>query len=163
MKVIFLDVDGVLNSLDTKETIEGYIFVSDDKIELLKEIIVQTGAKVVLSSTWRRGWYCKEHIEQPNESDRQDIRMFDALCEKLHEFNIELLDYTGDFGPRGQEIDAWLKAWQGEPIEAYVILDDMRGTELRPHARYLVQTSLGGGMTEKHVQRAIKLLNTNTN
>ncbi|MBQ7969074.1 MAG: hypothetical protein IJ292_04560 [Clostridia bacterium] len=159
MKVIFLDVDGVLNSLDTKERIEGYIFVSDDKIELLKEIVDQTGAKVVLSSTWRRGWYCKEHIDHPNESDRQDIRMFDALCEKLHEFNIGLLDYTDDFGLRGQEIDAWLNNWTGEPIESYVILDDMSGRDIRPHSRFLVQTSLGGGINKKHVQRAIEILN----
>ncbi len=85
--------------------------------------------------------------------------MFDALCAKLREFNLELLDYTDDFGPRGQEISAWLDAWNGEPIESYVILDDMSGRELRPHSRYLVQTSLCSGMNEKHVRRAIEILN----
>lgn len=163
MKVIFLDIDGVLNTMSTKEEIEGYTFVSDGKVALLKELIDQTGAKLVLSSTWRRGWYCKERLKQLSESDKQDIRRFEALCKKLHEFGIELMDYTDDFGLRGQEIDAWLKAWQGEPIEAYVILDDMCGTELRPHAQYLIQTSLSGGMNEKHVQCAIKLLNTKNN
>ena len=79
MKVIFLDIDGVLNSLDCKEKIEGYLFVEDKKIALLKELIDATGAKIVLSSTWRRGWYCKEYIEKPTSSDLQDIRLFDAL------------------------------------------------------------------------------------
>ena len=49
MKVIFLDVDGVLNSLSCKEKIDGYLFVEDEKIALLKELIDHTGAKVVLS------------------------------------------------------------------------------------------------------------------
>ena len=32
MKVIFLDIDGVLNNMNTRETFEDFIFVSDDKI-----------------------------------------------------------------------------------------------------------------------------------
>lgn len=159
MKLIFLDVDGVLNSLSTKAEIEGYTFVSDELIALLKQIVDATDAKIVLSSTWRRGWYCKEHVANPDSQDLQDIRMFDALNAKLHAFGIELMSYTDDFGRRGQEIDAWLRAWNGEPIESYVILDDMGGAEMRPHSRYLVQTSIGGGMNEKHAARAIKLLN----
>lgn len=159
MKLIFLDVDGVLNSLSTKTEIEGYTFVSDNLIALLKQIVDATDAKIVLSSTWRRGWYCKEHVPNPDDVDLRDIRMFEALRDKLHDFGIELMSYTDDFGPRGQEIDAWLKVWTGEPIESYIILDDMGGAEMRPHSRYLVQTSIGGGMNAKHAARAIKLLN----
>ena len=49
MKVIFLDIDGVLN-IDSDRTI------SVEKIKLLSTIIKQTGAEVVLSSSWRYGW-----------------------------------------------------------------------------------------------------------
>ena len=159
MKVIFLDVDGVLNNYHTKECCEGYTFISDDKVVLLKELIVQTGAKVVLSSTWRRGWECKERVKEPTSSDLQDIRLFEALEAKLKEFGIALLGYTEDFGRRGEEIDLWLKLWNGEPIESYVILDDMGGVEMRPHARYLVQTGFWAGLSPKHVQKAIEMLN----
>ncbi len=111
MKVIFLDIDGVLNSMSCKATIEGFDFVEDEKVVLLKEIIDLTGDKVVLSSTWRYGWYAMEHIENPDEGDLRDIRMFKALRDKLLEYDIELLGYTEDFGRRGAEISAWLKNW----------------------------------------------------
>ena len=161
MKVIFLDIDGVLNTYYTKETIEQYTFVSEDKILLLKELIDKTDAKIVLSYTWRRGWLCKEcdDPEMLTSGDFQDIRLFNALQAKLAEYDIHMLGYTDDFGLRGEEIDQWLKQWDGEPIESFVILDDMSGAELRPHSRYLIQTSMLEGLNEKHVARAIKILN----
>lgn len=158
MKVIFLDVDGVLNHDHTKETIEGFPFVSDEQLQLLKELVDCTGAKLVLSSTWRRGWYCKDYISEPDASDRQDIRLFEALCKKLNEYGLDLLDYTDDFGPRGKEIKDWLTKWSGEAIESFIILDDMDELEMAPYGDRLVQTSFCEGLQETHIQKAIKLL-----
>ena len=162
MKVIFLDIDGILNNDFTRETCEGFTFVEDGKVLLLKELIDQTGAKVVLSSTWRRGWECKERVKEPTPSDWIDIRLFDALDEKLREHGVELLSYTEDFGQRGEEIDLWLRQWTGEPIESFVILDDMGGAEMRPHSRYLVQTGFREGLLPKHVRKAVEMLNATT-
>lgn len=159
MKVIFLDVDGVLNCITTKTKIEGYPFVDDEKVALLKEIINRTEAKVVLSSTWRYGWYVMDHLEKMRDSDLRDVHMFEALRDKLLEYGIELLGYTEDFGRRGDEISAWLKKWTGEPIESYVVLDDMASIEIRPHCKYLVQTSLTHGLGKKEVEQAIRTLN----
>ena len=161
MKVIFLDIDGVLNSISCKVKIEGFDFVEDEKVALLKEIIDLTGAKVVLSSTWRYGWYAMEHIENPDEGDLRDIRMFEALRDKLLDFDIELLGYTEDFERHGAEISAWLKNWQGEPIEAYAVLDDMGGNEIQPHCKYLVQTSMTHGLQAKYIKKVLKILGTN--
>lgn len=158
MKLIFLDIDGVLNNDHTKERVAGYTFVDEDKIVLLKEILYQTGAKIVLSSTWRRGWYCYDNSLYEKESDRQDIQLFEALKNKLLEFEIELMSYTEDFGRRGVEIDKWLSDWKGEPIERFVILDDMSGAELQPHSHFLVQTGFRDGLMPKHVQKAIQIL-----
>ena len=47
VKVIFLDVDGVLNHNETDGKFE------DDCVKALKDIVHRTGAKIVLSSTWR--------------------------------------------------------------------------------------------------------------
>ncbi len=160
MKVIFLDIDGVLNSLSTKETFEGYVFVSDKHIILLKELIDRTGAKVVLTSSWRWGWFCSEHPYVANESDEQDIRLFKALRDKLKAFGIELFSFTADFGFRGEEIDWWLKN-QGEEVESFVILDDMDGREMHPHSRFLVQTSMKSGLQKNHIVRAEKILMCN--
>lgn len=158
MKVLFLVIDGVLNNDFTREVCEGFTFVEDGKALLLKELIDQTGAKVVPLSTWRRGWECKERVQEPTPSDWIDIRLFDALDEKLQEHGIELLSYTEDFGRRSEEIDLWLRQWTGEPIESVVILDDMGGAEMRPHARYLVQTDFRDGLLPKHVQKAAEML-----
>ena len=59
MKVIFLDIDGVLNSDEyvdkvKKSDIQGIERDIDiEKVKLLKRAIDETGAKVVLSSSWR--------------------------------------------------------------------------------------------------------------
>ena len=54
MKVIFLDVDGVLNSQQLFEKCEDdqLISVDEDNIKNLKTIVDATGAKIVLSSSW---------------------------------------------------------------------------------------------------------------
>ena len=159
MKVIFLDIDGTLNNDSTKDRFEGMIFLEDQKLRLLKELINETGAQVVLSSTWRRGWYCKDNGLMQDSFDLADIRLFEALQAKLAEHGIGLLGYTDDFGLRGEEIDAWLKQWKGEPIEAYVILDDMDGREMHPHEDHLVQTAFWDGLLPEHVQKAAAILN----
>lgn len=53
MKVIFLDVDGVLNSQQLFEKCEDdqLISVDEDNIKNLKTIVDATGAKIVLSSS----------------------------------------------------------------------------------------------------------------
>ena len=156
MKILFLDIDGVLNCKYTKESFAGYAFVSDDKIRLLKKIIEATDAQIVLSSSWREGWFYKDHA--PHTSNTE-LDLFEALWDKLLEFDIEMLDYTAEYGHRGMEIDAWLKGCYNENIESYVILDDMDESELRPHSSHLVQTDFSEGLTEKHVIMAIEMLN----
>ena len=158
MKIIFLDIDGVLNNTSTQETFEEYYFVEDKKIELLKQLVVRTDAKLVLSSTWREGWYARERMENPSKSFQSAIRLFEALEKKLSEYDLELLSYTEDFGTRGEEIDLWLKSWKGESIESFVILDDMYPEDLQLHQEYLVQTTESFGLTQEDVEEAVNML-----
>ena len=157
MKIIFLDVDGVLNNTRTTNTFEDYIFVDDDKIKLLKQIIDATNAKIVLSSSWRKGWRFKD---QNPACANEDVRLFKALEYKLKEFDIELMSYTKHLWHRGKEIENWLENWEGEKIESYVILDDMPAEEFISHSTHLIQTDIAEGLTEKQVERAIKMLNS---
>ena len=61
MKVIFLDIDGVLNSVNTfKKRYEEHQKINKWTLEIdlkmlenLKEIVEKTDAKIVLSSSWR--------------------------------------------------------------------------------------------------------------
>ena len=63
MKVIFLDVDGVLNCQKTEAKCRGFIGVDSKKVKLLKKIVDATDAKIVLSSSWKIGWW-KYHKEE---------------------------------------------------------------------------------------------------
>ena len=52
MKIIFLDIDGVLNVIPQGRDEYGAIF-HPEFVANLKHIIDKTGAKLVISSTWR--------------------------------------------------------------------------------------------------------------
>lgn len=160
MRLIFLDIDGVLNRIATEERFEGYTFVEPQKLLYLQEIVRATGAKLVLTSTWRHGWYCKENGLTKESRDLEDIRFFDALQRKLHEYNLDFLGYTDDFALRGKEIEKWKTEWTGEPIESFVILDDLPEEELEPYSDRLVQTCLHEGLLPEHVEQAIAMLNS---
>ena len=77
MKVIFLDIDGVLNHAGCTEKIDGCYFVEEPLIMNLVNLMDATGAKVVLSSTWRLGW-----LEMDSGLDTKEVRHFKALKEK---------------------------------------------------------------------------------
>ena len=53
-KIIFLDVDGVLNNENTNaRSPGGYVGVMDSKVKLLSKLVKETNADVVISSDWR--------------------------------------------------------------------------------------------------------------
>lgn len=138
-------------------TYDGTMFVNDNKIKILKEIIDRTDAKVVLSSTWRIGW---KHLDM-GLTETWAIRDFIELRDKLLEFGIELYDKTPIFDKfmrrRGEEIQAWLDAH--EDVEGYVIIDDLSGKWLRPCSSHLLQTSVDKGLLEKHIKVAERIIN----
>ena len=110
MKVIFLDIDGVLNSDEyvdrvKKTDIQGIERDIDiEKVKLLKRAIDETGAKVVLSSTWR---YTKNAR---------------YLKELLANYGIRLDSTPYIQDKRGLEIKKWLSENQG--VEDFLIIDD---------------------------------------
>src|SRR5260370_6892656 len=55
MKIIFLDVDGVLNHSGTEgwKTTKDAFVLDDECLKQLSRILISTDAKIVLSSTWR--------------------------------------------------------------------------------------------------------------
>ena len=132
------------------------MFVNDNKIKILKEIIDRTNAKVVLSSTWRIGW---KHLDI-GLTDTWAIRDFIELRDKLLEFGIELYDKTPIFDKfmrrRGEEIQAWLDAHKD--VDGYVIIDDLGGKWLRPCSSHLLQTSEMKGLEEKHIKVAERIM-----
>ena len=175
MKVLFLDIDGVLNSdnwfgyrlyciknnmfnemmnfVNTNdERIKHKLSMIDDRaIANLNRIIEETDCKVVLSSSWRS---C---VEAEN-----------ALTEyllKLKGFKYEFYDVTprlwfNDFSiRRGEEIKLWLdKESEKNEIESFVILDD--DSDMLPEQmNNFIQIDGQVGLIDKDVFTAIEILN----
>ena len=151
MKIIFLDVDGVLNSKDWLENnrVRTENSVNPEKVKLLEEIVQKTNAEIVLSSTWR---YISEHP------------MFLYLVDILGQNGIKIHSFTPKLdGDRPKEIKAWIEK-QIEEIQFASIEDDFSEDDYRKYGieDFLVRTSYYGkygGLQRNHVENTIQLLN----
>lgn len=141
MKVVFLDVDGVLNDMATILS-TGRDFPTKDHLDCLKQIIDATDAKIVLSSSWRF-----------HAQDRNDIK------NALRNVGLEIFDMTKELSmkhQRGEEIKEWLS--RHPEVERFVILDDHEEDILPVYPNNIVKTTLYEGLQERHVNPAIKIL-----
>ncbi|WP_297632973.1 HAD domain-containing protein [uncultured Clostridium sp.] len=157
MKIIFLDVDGVLNSEKLIEEKKCDI-IDKGRVEILKNIIEKTGAKVVLSSGWRL-WFNDELLPEDGYSQ--------LLYDTLNLFDIKIFDKTPDFSTeeirrrktfshvKGKEIIEWLKN-HGE-VKKYIVIDDLLLKEEEIN-RNLIRINAEIGLTVKDGRRAIEKL-----
>ncbi len=139
MKVIFLDIDGVLNTPGFEMASTGNPpFIDPKHLTVLKEILDKSGAVVVLSSFWKKGW--------------EKGRGFDLV---FSEAGITIGDVTPNLGFKGTEIAAWLKAHP--EIDSFAIIDDSRvgWGEL---ISSVVFTNPESGLTPEHIPLVLKKL-----
>ena len=145
MKYVFLDVDGVLNSEQDRFSID---LETDEHLHHLKNIIDATGAKIILSSSWRMG-LCDGRNQ--------------VLVKRLAEFGLSIEDMTpvlGEYWGRGQEIREWLLSHDYDrDADKFVILDDEAFDIKELYGRQLVQTNSQYGLTLRDAQRCIEKLN----
>lgn len=144
MKIIFLDIDGVL-------TVPNDYYRGDPtnwhyiRVELIRKLLRNTGAKIVVSSSWR--W---EH----HWDDLLDIFEDNGISDDY------IYDYTDivTFGERCDEIKNWLDE-NDHLIDSFVILDDT-AVAGRGFEDNLVLTNSEYGMTITDYEKAIKILNS---
>jgi len=111
MKVLFLDIDGVLNNdATTEKSPDGYTGIDDSLVERLAKVIKELELTIVLTSTWKDDWINK----------KPDGLYLDAKMEK---HDIQILNRTFDTSEskRGSGIRTYLSQ---NDIESYVIVDD---------------------------------------
>jgi hypothetical protein len=166
MKILFLDIDGVLNSWDWWTRRAALHESRDDgderpihdrlshlvlpvhreedfdpiAVARLNAFIERTGATIVVSSTWRKGRTLQELIDV--------MRFFGVtgpIFDKTPELNTR----------RGREIDHWLKS-HGTMVEKFAIVDD--DSDMDPHMDRLVKTEFATGLLDEHCERLAKLL-----
>ena len=144
--LIFLDVDGVLNNQTWAIKMyedEGVRVYNEDLLEdrallLLTKLVDLTGAKIVVSSAWRK-----------------ISRSFQALKDQLGYYGMDVFDVTPYVGSvRGDDITAWFNRNPGE--YRYVILDD--DSDMDGHMDHLVMTDFCTGLTDEIVTKCVKML-----
>lgn len=150
MKVVFLDFDGVLNSDKyIKGSEQGGIVINPSRMFFLKEIIDETNAKIVLSTSWREHWdknpvNCDSTGEEINRIfSEHGLCIFDKIP-KLHT-------------RREEEIKLWL---EGNPdTENFVVLDDMLLAADFLTNHIVKASNYFDGLDQYDVKRAIEILN----
>ncbi|MBQ2835604.1 MAG: hypothetical protein IJE68_02065 [Clostridia bacterium] len=151
MKVIFLDKDGVLNSDEYFNKIEGLDIkgiesdVDIEKVKLLKESVDATGAKVVVTASARYTTNGKLLIQLLREQ----------------QILVDITPYINNI--RGKEIKQWLA--ENPNTEDFVILDDeifdSYDDELMKRLIKISNgngISFGEGLQRKDVQQIIERL-----
>lgn len=165
MKIIFLDIDGVLNNHQYAQTVHflyggnGYggfarpPFKRHDikwdpyNAAALKKLMNNSGANIVISSSWRFHHF---------------INDFKSMFQLYGLKPGRIIDVTPDVKGgtiRGDDINAWLNQYNQVDtwkIDNYVILDD--NSDFYPD-QHLVQTDAMLGLTNLDVDKALKILN----
>lgn len=166
MKVIFLDIDGELTYSNYQNEQTKHIDL--EKVAFIKEICNRTGAKVVISSSWRMcaGLYgflvelLSEHnIEIIGKTDYIPTESIEGISELIALTMTEDLGCTIKHGTgRAAEIEKWLKE---NKTENFVILDDEDWDWADyEYDKHWVQPSwFDDGLQREHVEKAIEILN----
>lgn len=150
MRVIFLDIDGVLNSENFRWRVikeENYDPFDIDELDKkavcrLKKIVRETNAKIILSSSWR--WDKNSYEEVKQQLGAQGLEIFDST----------ILDVCYTMS-RTAEIQLYLDTHP--EIKEYVILDD--DIILEPLSNNWVKCLFAEGLTAEKAAEAIEILN----
>lgn len=155
MKIIFLDIDGVLNVRYPGRDEYGRLF-HPHLVENLRNIVEKTEAKIVISSTWRMSGLSimKEMWE------KRDLpgEVIDIIPNFMRE--------RGTILCRGDEIKDWLD--RHPEVTNYVYIDDDHVDVRKDQLKFFVRTSgnlkhkdhvQGYGLTKQCAEKSIRILN----
>lgn len=151
LKIIFLDIDGVLNpsrfmnifykvrkelgdGVKTRDEFGHYF--APYTVDALEKIINQTAAKIVVSSVWRRSG-----LEVMREMWKRR-RLPGEIYDVTPVLNVE----------RGYEIAEWLRE---NDVDSYVIIDD--NDDMLPEQNF-IQCNNKLGLTDELADKCIQLL-----
>jgi hypothetical protein len=161
LKLIFLDIDGVLNSSRyareqalkaRRKPMNRFLQRTASEIDpaavaCLNEIVRRSGARIVITSSWRL---------------RHSLKHISRCLRKRGYDGPQLLGSTPIVPgmTRGYEVAKWLG--QNFPLalirEPFVILDDAAVDHEKRLAKHLVRTSYEEGLTAAHVPQALAAL-----
>ncbi len=140
MIIIFLDIDGVLATEECsyKPNHELYAYpFHKDCVNIFNEILLETGAEIILTSDWRLMF--------------QDLEALDLLF-KHNGIIKSPIGVTGDLSSRAKEIEAYIITHK---IDSFVIIDDMN---LKIFPDRFVKCDMNEGIKEVGIKEKIKAI-----
>lgn len=144
-RVLFLDIDGVLNSRECWGRLRGSRHKIDrEKVAILNEVVAKTECRVTVSSTWRMDVRCRSILRDYGFRGRFSRDWRTDWQRRYHEPNLV----------RGDEIADWLSR---NPVESYAIIDDDSDMLPEQMPRF-VQTTVEMGLQPEHAERLVALL-----
>lgn len=172
MKVIFLDIDGVLNSdeyatrwYNEKLGQKGqHIWVDEIAVNRLINLIQKTGSYIILSSSWRR-YNLRDTILALSEYSGLD---------RILPYLIGITPHRWQHGCRGDEIKRLIDEWSSwvdselisekfkdEKIDNYVILDD-DDDMLDEQKKHFIHVNWLFGLQDSDIDKCLKILEMST-
>lgn len=152
MRVIFLDIDGVLNSEEWDRYVQSFTYgarfnsgylLSQEMILRLQNVVFQTNAEIVLTSSWRA-----------NE------RAMDALRRQLSLYHLSIRDSTVSYayGNRADEVKLWIESHSN--VTSYAIVDDYDDGFSNDEVlvTHFVQTTFAQGLTSEKAEKIVEIL-----
>lgn len=162
MKIIFLDVDGVLNSEVWNQNhvneIESGFLIDEEKLKLLSRLAKEINAKIVLHSGWRF-WFDENFFPIRKESeflknllDENGISFYDFTPDLTN----EEIRKTGKFSlTKPNEILLWLETHSD--IVKWVVMDDIiLDNEIIQRHQVIPDAKIG--LTSEDIENAKKIL-----
>lgn len=186
MKIIFLNIDGVLNGYGlfigsiqriadkfnlTKisNKLNTQFKVKKKYAKLLSKIVKKSGAKVVVTSSWRGEWMLSNNL-----SNWDSVESFKKW---MRYYNIEVIDITPKIDTtecdRSIEICKWLEDHNNE-IDSYCIIDsEYHELIYRFHDRFVCTSNMrlkerdygydiiyeNTGLKRHHIKEVLNVLN----
>lgn len=151
MKVIFLDIDGVLNGHEWDDEAKS-CSIRRECVKHLSRIVSETGAKLVISSAWR---YMILREQMTDCGFGYMLRTHGLVCGEPGPL---VIGHTGpdrepcQFDDRALQIKAWLA--EHSDVERYIALDD-EDYEFSKHNVDFLLTDSATGLTEADANLAI--------
>lgn len=143
MKILFLDFDGVITTPESRWKID------ETKVKLVNRIVSETGAKIVVTSSWKVGYRIVDNFKEEINRRYPNAEWIKPLVDNIY----GITDSMGSW--RGDEIHRWL---EDKDVESYVIIDD--DSDFRDDQLFnFVQTDTYEGITEREVKLCIDILN----
>ena len=180
MKVIFLDIDGVINTekwvaysiengLPVHDKYDGQHTFDENCLYWLNKIIDETGAQIIISSSWRndglgtlRKMWRRRYTLGKGDFYKHHDKIYDTTFSLttsnfLEQKTLMRQLNEDDRWIRGNQIDIYLKTHP--EITKYVIIDDDNDM-LDYQQPYFINAKDPNGIEEEHYKKAIEILNS---